>query len=77
MVAWGTIGDMKDARAMTIRLASEQAEELDLVAAVDNQPVAEVIRAAIAEHIANRKQDTEFQDGLRQRIERAQRMLGR
>ena len=61
---------------MTIRLASDLAEELDLVAAVDNQPVAEVIRAAIAEHIAQRKQDEEFQDGLRQRIERAQRMLG-
>lgn len=71
------MGDMKDARAMTIRLARDQAEELDLVAAVDNQPVAEVIRAAIAEHIANRKQDADFQDGLRQRIERAQRMLGR
>lgn len=77
MVVWGTMGYMKDARAMTIRLASEQAEELDLVAAVDNQPIAEVIRAAIAEHIANRKQDADFQDGLRQRIERAQRMLGR
>jgi predicted transcriptional regulator len=71
------MSDMKDARAMTIRLARDQAEELDLVAAVDNQPVAEVIRAAIAEHIAHRKQDAEFQDGLRQRIERAQRMLGK
>lgn len=68
---------MKDSRAMTIRLARDQAEELDLVAAVDNQPVAEVIRAAIAEHIANRKQDADFQDGLRQRIVRAQQMLGK
>jgi hypothetical protein len=43
------------------RLARDQAEELDLVAAVDNQPVAEVIRAAIAEHIASRKQNADFQ----------------
>ena len=66
---------MKPAKAMTIRLSAEQAEELETVATVDNQPIAEVIRAAIADHIADRKRDTKFQDGLRQRIERAQRML--
>jgi len=36
----------------------------------------EVIRAAISAHIAQRKQDKDFQQGLRARIERAQRMLG-
>lgn len=61
---------------MTIRLSAEQAEELETVATVDKQPVSEVIRAAIAEHIAERKRDADFQDGLRDRIERAQRMLG-
>lgn len=66
---------VKPAKAMTIRLSSEQAEELETVATVDNQPIAEVIRAAIAEHIAERKRDVEFQDSLRQRIERARRML--
>jgi predicted transcriptional regulator len=66
---------MKPAKAMTIRLTSDQAEELETVAAVDQQPISEVIRAAIAEHIAARKQDVEFQDSLRDRIERAQRML--
>jgi len=66
---------MKPAKAMTVRLSAEQAEELETVAAVDEQAVSEVIRAAIAEHIAERKQDARFQDGLRQRIERAQRML--
>lgn len=60
---------------MTIRLTSAQAEELETVAAVDAQPVSEVIRAAIAEHIATRKQDEEFRDSLRSRIERAQLML--
>jgi predicted transcriptional regulator len=66
---------MKPAKAMTIRLSAEQAEELETVATVDNQPISEVIRAAIAEHITERKADVGFQDSLRERIERAQRML--
>ena len=66
---------MKPAKAMTIRLSAEQAEELQTVATVDNRPISEVIRAAIAEHIRERKRDSQFQDGLRQRIERAQQML--
>lgn len=67
---------MKPAKAMTIRLSAEQAEQLETVATVDNQPVAEVIRAAIAEHINKRKQDNGFQEGLKSRIVRAQRLLG-
>jgi predicted transcriptional regulator len=67
---------MKPAKAMTIRLSAEQAEQLETVATVDDQPVSEVIRAAIAEHIERRKQDGQFQDGLRNRIERAQQLLG-
>lgn len=60
---------------MTIRLSAEQAEELETVAGVDELPVAEVVRAAIAEHVQSRKSDTKFQEGLRERIERAQQML--
>lgn len=66
---------MKPIKAMTIRLSAEQSEELDTVAAVDGQPVSQVIRSAIAGHIEVRKQDAAFQDMLRERIERAQRML--
>lgn len=60
---------------MTIRLSADQAEELETVATVDDQPVSEVIRSAISAHIAQRKRDEDFQQGLRARIERAQRML--
>lgn len=67
---------MKPAKAMTIRLSADQAEELETVALVDNQPISEVIRAAISEHIQIRKSDSAFQDGLMDRIERARRMLG-
>lgn len=66
---------MKPAKAMTIRLSPDQAEALETVAAVDNQAIAEVIRAAIADHIERRKKDRRFQDSLASRIERAKQML--
>ena len=66
---------MKPAKAMTIRLSAEQAEALETVATVEDQPVAEVIRAAISAHIESRRKDRDFQDGLKGRIERAQRLL--
>ena len=69
------VGIMKPVKAMTIRLSADQSEELDTIAAVDGQPVSHVIRSAIAEHIEERKRDAAFQDMLRQRIERARRML--
>lgn len=62
---------------MTIRLSADQAEALETVATVDNQPVSEVIRAAIAEHIEGRRRDAAFQQGLSDRINRAQQLLGR
>ena len=60
---------------MTVRLSADQAELLETVADVDNQPVSEVIRAAIAQHIERRKKDSSFQEGLKSRIEHAQQML--
>jgi len=68
---------MKPAKAMTIRLSAEQAEALETVAAVDNRALADVVRAAISEHVESRRKDRAFQDGLKGRIERAKRMLGK
>ena len=68
-------GYMQPSKAMTIRLSAEQADELQTVATVDDMPIAEVIRAAVAEHVEARKQDQHFQESLRERIERAQAML--
>lgn len=62
---------------MTIRLSEEQAEALETVANVENQPVSEVIRAAIASHVEKRAKDPEFQLSLRERIQRAERLLRR
>lgn len=66
---------MKAPKAMTIRLSQEQAEELEMVASVENRPVSEVIRAAISQHIDSRKKDDDFRKSLRQRLERTERML--
>lgn len=66
---------MTGQKAMTIRLSSEQADQLEMVASVENQPVSEIIRAAIATHIESVSKDEAFQAGLRERIERAQGLL--
>jgi predicted transcriptional regulator len=66
---------MKPQKAMTIRLSSEQAEALETFADVEALPVSEVIRAAITEHIDNRKKDPQFQDSLKERLERTKRLL--
>lgn len=66
---------MKPVKAMTIRLSAEQAEALEAVAKVEAKPVSEVIRAAIAEHIDNRKKDPAFRDGLKDTLNRVRRLL--
>lgn len=60
---------------MTIRLPVEQAEQLETVASVENRPISDVIRAAIATHIETVSQSDQFQEGLRDRIQRAQGLL--
>ena len=60
---------------MTLRLSPEQAEQLELVASVDDVPVAEVVRDAISRHIVERQKDEAFRNSLKDRIERAQRLL--
>ena len=62
---------------MTIRLSAEQAEALETVATVEDRPISEVIRAAITDHIEARRKDPQFRDSLKERINRAQRLLGK
>lgn len=61
---------------MTVRLSAEQAEALETVATVEGRAISEIVRAAISDHIEARKKDQAFQDSLRERIDRAQRLLG-
>lgn len=68
---------MVETRVTTIRQPVDQADELEFVARVDGVATAEVIRAAIASHLAARRADPEFQSRLRQRIEADQQILRR
>jgi len=66
---------MKTVKAMTIRLSADQAVDLETVALVDDQPVSDIIRVAISEHIASRRRDPQFREGLTGRIEQAKALL--
>jgi predicted DNA-binding protein len=77
VVSRAMITGMKPGKAMTIRLSPEQAEALEVVAAVDDRALVEVVRAAISEHIESRRKDRAFQDSLKNRIDRAKQMLGK
>jgi len=48
-------------KGFTVRLSGEDAAELEAVAQVDGVPVAEEIRRAIGDLVAERRADTEFQ----------------
>lgn len=60
---------------MTVRLSEDQADALETVATVENRPVSEIIRAAIAQHVESRTRDPAFQLSLRERINKAERLL--
>lgn len=54
-----------DTRAMTLRLPTEQAAQLDAVARVDGVSISEAARQAIHEHIESRRADPEFRAGIK------------
>ena len=64
-------------RAFTVRLDTDQAEELEAVAAADGVSVAEVIRQAVADRIVVRRKDPAFQARIRSIVEQNQRVLER
>lgn len=53
------------------------AAELTAVARADGMPVSEVVREAIAKHIAERRADKDFQKRLKQLLEEDQKLLKR
>lgn len=61
-------------KSMTLRLPSEQAEELELIAKVDGVPMSEEIREALAAHARNRLADPSFQTRLANNRERLNRL---
>lgn len=65
------------AKAMTVRLDDDQAEELEKVAEIDGVAVAEAVREAIAQHVKNRSADPEFRKRVRASIKKHQAILDR
>lgn len=64
-------------KGFTVRLDDEQAQDIEAIAEVEGVSVAEEIRRAIGERIAERRKDTAFQQRLRQSLEDNQRILER
>jgi predicted transcriptional regulator len=62
---------------MTLRLSDEQAAELEAIAKVENVPIAEEVRRALATHIAARRKDRTFRARLKASIDRNQEILKR
>jgi post-segregation antitoxin (ccd killing protein) len=62
---------------MTLRLSSEQAEELEAVARAEGISVSEAVREAITEHIAKKRADKTFRDRLKTLMERDREILER
>ena len=62
---------------MTLRLSDEQAAELEAIAKVENVPIAEEVRRALATHIAARRKDRTFRARLKASMERNQEILKR
>ena len=68
---------MAETRITTIRQDAQQAAELDAVARVDGVSTSEAVRAAIAEHIENRRRDPAFQARLKRIIDEERVVLKR
>lgn len=64
-------------KTMSLRLAEEQARELEAVARVDEIPVSEAVREAIAAHVAARRADHEFQARLARMMKQDREILKR
>ena len=67
----------KDTKAMTVRLSVDQAAELEKIAQIDDVPIAEAVRMAVAEHISARRNDPDFKRRVREIIEQDRAILER
>jgi hypothetical protein len=65
----------EETKVTTVRLHADQAVELEAIARVENIPVSEAIREAVAELIQRRRGDEEFMARLRRRVEEDREVL--
>ena len=64
-------------KAMSLRLPEEKVAELATVARTDEMTVSDVVRDAIAKHIASRRSDPEFKKQVRELIEEDNKTMRR
>jgi predicted transcriptional regulator len=64
-------------RTMTIRIPDDQVDELDLIARTLGEPLAEIIRCALADYIAAIRSSGEFAQKLRDRVLAEQEIVSR
>lgn len=64
-------------KVLSLRLSEEMAAEIAAIARVDEVPVTEAIREAIANHVDSRQASEEFRQRLKQRLEEDRKALER
>ena len=68
---------MGSRRTLTVRLASDEADELAMAAKIDDRSVNEEIRIAINERLEALRNDPDFKAALRYEIERNKELLAK
>lgn len=68
---------MADKKTMSLRLDGELAAELEAVARIDGQSMAETVRVAIEDHIEQRRKDQQFRERLRRNADEQRDILDR
>ena len=67
----------KPTKTTSLRLSSELAAELSVVARAEGVPISDVVRVAIGKHIESRRADEEFQARLKEQMEKDREVLER
>jgi predicted DNA-binding protein len=65
----------RGSKAMTLRLPEALHERLAAVAEVEGDPIAEVVRRAVSDHVDQRRRDPEFRAKLEATLRRQKRLL--
>ncbi len=60
---------------MSLRLDEEKMAELATVARTDEMTVSDVVRQAIAKHVAVRRADPEFQERIRKQMDKERKIM--
>jgi predicted transcriptional regulator len=64
-----------ETKAMTLRLSGELHERLAAMAEVEGEPIAEVVRRAVADHVDRRRRDPEFRAKLEATLRQHRRLI--